>query len=62
MELGRIDLEPSHAPHIRVHEGKVLVWSLEVHGEYGLTLGTLTIRTTGDPKTGRLQAESASLE
>lgn len=59
--LGRIDLEPAHSPHTKVWEGKMLVWSMKVHGEYGLELGTLTIRTTGDPSTGRLIAQTSSI-
>lgn len=38
-----------------------MLWLLDVVGEYGQRIGRLALRTSGDLKTGRLQADGGAI-
>lgn len=62
MEIGRIDLAPARSAYTIREDGRDLIWTLEIRGEYGLAIGELDIRAKGDLATGRLLAQTARIQ
>ena len=54
MVVGRIDREPATSGSLIRQDGKELIWDLDVRGEYAASLGTISLRVTGDLASGRL--------